>query len=519
MLFMNRNKMKRRRNIGFRKNRIYKYVLYTSFLIFLNPFYSCTKNKNDSPPTNEDSSGNNSPTDGDDHQEVPSGAQELTRAISLIDSSFSSYFETGNGGLKVHKSYNPFTKKKSTEIGSIWVYSSSIQAISFALKGLQEIRGKDAELYDQHFQRLKDLLEQIYEDLDYYLGTFTLTSYTQTKEWSVYAVGRANAKGTADVTGTHNVYDDQIWLIRDLLHAYEVLGDKKYLDKAEYLTNYVLDGWDPYRNANGEEVGGITWGPSYRIKNGPSNGSLINALVQLSNFYENKEDQIEHRFIDPADKRTRLAEMENKSTYYLDFAVKIYEWQKKNLLIGVGVYNDLMGNAECEGIPFETIDGVRYRKSCPVNEPAGPPLTYNSGTMLSGGAFLYDRLKEKVYLDDIEKLADASFRYFGNLGKERPNYYSYPWEGSSPWFNSILVEGYYDVSRFTGNEKIDQYLQTFQDNLDYAYKTFSKGGILPANLLMGWERDGSGYKAVDGLFNFGYAAQYAILAIQKLCEK
>lgn len=77
---------------------------------------------------------------------------------------------------------------------------------------------------------------KLIDNLDYNAGTFTLTSYTGTDSWTVYAVNRAEGKGAVDVTGVLNVYDDQEWLVRELIESYRVTCNSKYLEKAEYLT-------------------------------------------------------------------------------------------------------------------------------------------------------------------------------------------------------------------------------------------------------------------------------------------
>ena len=94
--------------------------------------------------------------------------------------------------------YNPYTKTNSTEIASVWMYTSSIEAVNAALKAMKT--GKDngsASLYDENFERYKELLKTLYDNLEYYAGTYTLTSYTQTKEWTVYGVNRGRDKGAA----------------------------------------------------------------------------------------------------------------------------------------------------------------------------------------------------------------------------------------------------------------------------------------------------------------------------------
>src|SRR5690606_17025522 len=149
---------------------------------------------------------------------------------------------------------------KSDERASVWMYTAGIEAVNAVLSGLNQAKeAGESKLYDSHYERYVQLLDDLYANADYYLGTFELVSYTQTKSWSVYAVDRVNQKGQANVTGILNVYDDQMWLIRELLDSYKLTGNSAYLEKAEYLTAYVLDGWDVTRDENGKENGGIPW--------------------------------------------------------------------------------------------------------------------------------------------------------------------------------------------------------------------------------------------------------------------
>ena len=98
-------------------------------------------------------------------------------------------------------------------------------------------------------------------------------------------MNRGSDKEVAEVEGIMNVYDDQEWLVRELVHSYRITGNSKYLEQAEYLAAYVLDGWDCNPDANGGEVGGITWGPGYVTKHACSNGPMITPLVWLYEIY------------------------------------------------------------------------------------------------------------------------------------------------------------------------------------------------------------------------------------------
>lgn len=434
--------------------------------------------------------------------------KNLLRAMEIADKTVSAHF-TGDY-MAMARYFNPYTGVRSEETGSIWMYTAAIEAVNTILHSLKMYKDHgNATLYNQHFKRYADLLQGMYDNADFYLGTFELVSYTQTKEWTVYGVHRGKSKGTAKVAGIENVYDDQMWLVRELLESYKLTGNTQYLEKAEYLTEYVLDGWDCTFDSNGEENGGIPWGPGYVTKHSCSNGPMVSPLVWLHELYKNKNDQIEHRYIDAADRKTRKTIQVNKSDYYLDFARKVYDFQKKHLLRPDGVYDDMMGGCTPSKPQTEIVNGVVYRMGITCRDRVGPPITYNSGTMLSGAADLYRATRDKKYLEDATILSDASFSYFATEGADLPGYYTYDIRGFRNWFNGVLMRGYVDV--YPVYKKVDSYINSFQQNMDYGYNNFLQDGILPTNLLKGWNTDEKNNRT-EGMFSFTFAAKYAVLA-------
>jgi predicted alpha-1,6-mannanase (GH76 family) len=443
---------------------------------------------------------------------VSPSEQNLLRAMELTDAAVASHF-TGDG-MAMARYYNPYTGVRSEEKGSVWMYTSAIEAVNAVLHALEaQNKNGDVTLYNEHFNRYSDLLQKLYDNADYYLGTFSLVSYTQTREWTVYSVNRGGSKGSAQVAGIENVYDDQMWLVRELIEAYKVTGNNAYLQRAEYLTEYVLDGWDATRNANGTERGGIPWGPGYVTKHSCSNGPMVSPLVWLHELYKGKTDEVTYRYIDETDKQTRKAIQVNKADYYLDFAKKIYAWQKSQLLRADGVYDDMMGGCSIGNPQTEIVNGITYRKGATCQDRVGPAITYNSGSMLSGGADLYRATGDNVYLDDVRKLSDASFQYFAKLGLTKPGFYTYDISGFRNWFNGVMMRGYVDVYPSYG--KVADYIDSFQKNLDHGYDNFLYKGFLPTNLLVGWSRDNVNNRT-EGMFNFAFAAEYAILARYEL---
>lgn len=431
-------------------------------------------------------------------------ALDIERAIELTDTAFTHYFDGSN--MRMLRYYNPITGTNEAETGSVWMYTSAIEAVNSVMESLKQMQKLVPDLYEKHYTRYAERLASLYDNLEYYAGTYTLTSYTQTRDWTVYSVNRANDKGGADVTGVLNVYDDQQWLIRELIRSYKVTGEKKYLEKAEYLTAYVLDGWDCTPDADGNERGGITWGPGYVTKHACSNGPMVSPLVWLYEIYRGKSDNITYRKINLDGKRYEVTQ--NKAEYYLEFAKKVYAWEKRWLKNGDGVYYDLIGASEGEP-QYEEVDGVRYRRGLNLTQPSGTAYTYNSGTMLTGTADLYRVTREKEYLDDTNDLSTASFAYFAKKDETREGYYSYPLGGFNTWFNDVLMSGYAEAAQLSTSASAG--IATYQANLDYAWANFRRGGLLPVNLLVGWSQTAANNK-IESMFSFAYASEYAMLA-------
>ncbi len=442
-------------------------------------------------------------------ERVTIARENLLKAMRMVSAAKENYFS--ESGEAMSRYYNPYTGSRSSEKGSVWMYTSAIEAVNSILHGLTALKdaGNDS-FYNNYFSTYASMLSGLVDNLAWYEGTYTLTSYTQTREWTIYGVNRASSKGKASVEGRENVYDDQQWLIRELIEAYKLTGEKKYLEKAEYLADYVLDGWDTTLDSDGNEHGGIVWGPGYYTKHSCSNGPFISPLVWLSEIYQNSSEEITYRYIG-AD-RKRLTSRMKKSEYYLMYAKKVYAFQRTHLYRRTdGVYWDMLGAKGSGGdnIAYETVDGVKYRAHNEEESATGEAYSYNSGTMLSGAADLYRVTGDEQYLSDMTSLSTSAFLYFATKSTSRPGYYEYAVTGFNNWFNGVLLRGWVDVSAHYTNVAFN--IGTFQNNLDYAYDNYLKDNMLPPSLLYGWNATTS-KNNVEAMFTFAYAAEYAVLA-------
>jgi predicted alpha-1,6-mannanase (GH76 family) len=491
------------------------FFITATMIITILSVASCKENDTPKPPEPQIEEPGEEP--GEEPVYIPKIATEnLLRAIQIADSATIAYFADGGArGISMSRYYNPYTGIRSQEKGSIWMYTAAIEAVNAVMHTLKAFKEHgDATLYNAHFDRYAALLKKLYDNAGYYLGTFTLISYTQTREWTVYGVNRGNSNGGAAVSGVANVYDDQEWFVRELLEAYKLTGDNMYLEKAEYLTDYVLDGWDCVRddNGNGNEYGGITWGPGYVSKHSCSNGPMVSPLVWLHEIYKDKNDEITYRDIEVGT-RARIPHTLKKSDYYLMFAEKIYAWQKGKLMGTRGVYEDNFHGCTPSSPSTEVINGVTYRRGISCTQVNGPPISYNSGSMLSGAADLYRVTQKAAYLTDAAALADKSFVYFAKPDATLAGFYTFAISGFNNWFNGVLMRAYADV--YPMHAAAATYLAAFQKNLDHAYDNFFYKGFLPNDLLLGWSNTQSENK-IEGMFTFAFAAEYAILARYEL---
>ena len=160
--------------------------------------------------------------------------------------------------------------------------------------------------------------------------------------------------------GTYsNVFnDDMLWLGNSSMRAYEATGDTEYLDIAEFLWEDVLLS---YSDVFG---GGITWKKDTpNLKNAVSNGPAIILAMRL---YDATDDQ-----------------------GYLDWAKELYEWQKDNLV-------DPTNGEVWDHITIENGE---------VTVKDDWIFTYNMGTWIGSGLWLYNATGEVGYLNDAVRSA------------------------------------------------------------------------------------------------------------------
>lgn len=411
------------------------------------------------------------------------------RAISLLDNAISIYYNKDDKHIAFR--YDPVTHQPDGEV-SVWEYTAAYEAVNSVLEGLEAVKEMAPALYQEHHDRYVDLLADLFQGLQAYRGSLSLPSYTGRNQWSVYAVDRG--ANPADKNYKENVYDDQMWIMREDMRAYRLTGNGQYLTDAYSLGRYVLDGWDCTLDANGEEYGGITWGPGYTSKHACSNGPVVSPLVWLAEDYKNNSRRIS--YYDLNAQGTRVGHSTTRSEYFLNFARKVYAFHVKTFHhAGNKLFWDMCGGVS--DWTTKTTDGVEYRQHVDIGEPTGETFSYNTGSIISGGADLFRLTGDSTYLDDIRVFignATSGFTRRYAFTKDDKRVVLHPYhdkygngEIGNAWFNDVLIRSFIDANAVDSTLGVTG-LEYAQENLDYAYDNLLVDGLLPADLVTASDR-------------------------------
>lgn len=390
---------------------------------------------------------------------LTSAERNNLRSKVIADQMWKNYYdEELNGAIN----YYPY-KDDTEEIASVWHFTS---ILSLYIK-LVKNNPNDAEL--------KRKLNTVLEGLEYY--------HERRTDYRAYAVKRGVDIDMASSGYMADVYDDNMWIAREFLNAYETLNDESLLTKCEETIEYCLTGWDSSINSDtGAEWGGIYWGPDYLSKHACSNGPIISTLVRLSKINPDK--------------------VVNGRTY-LQWAKDVYDFGLKTFKMSNDLYGDMIGTEKSGGVTTShgSLDTTAY--------------TYNTGTMISGGAYLYEATKDEKYLNQAKKSMKASFEYFGD-DEVLNGYYQFPL-GTTIWFNLTLFQGYYDL--LLVDDSASEYLALIQKSIDFAYNNYLYDNYLPVNWVSGWQYGLTSDENKDVMDVCASAEIYALLSMKDSLNK
>ncbi len=160
-----------------------------------------------------------------------------------------------------------------------------------------------------------------------------------------------------------DVYDDDGWWAIAWIKAYDLTGEKRYLDAAKTIFNDMKKGWDSTCG------GGLWWRKSREYKNAITNELFITVAIRL---------------------HQRTVNDYGKGSYF-DWATHGWNWFKRSGMInGNNLVNDGL-NTKCRNNNH-------------------PTWTYNQGVIIGGLTDLYQSTKKPEYLAQANAIAKSTIR-------------------------------------------------------------------------------------------------------------
>ncbi len=203
-------------------------------------------------------------------------------------------------------------------------------------------------------------------------------------------------------------YDDNQWIAIAYLDAYNRNKHMKYLDTSEMICRFMLHGLDTVTG------GGMYWKEGdFKTKNTCSNGPGILVSLQLYNVTHQPK--------------------------YLQTALDVYQWINKFLQSPEGTYYDNVQTGS-----------LKISKSL---------FTYNTGSMLQSNVLLYQITKDKKYLSEAQRIAEAGRKEFFKNGR-LPN--------GNYWFNAVMLRGYEALYKIDKNKS---WIDFYQQDADAIWNT------------------------------------------------
>ncbi|MDR3263864.1 MAG: glycoside hydrolase family 76 protein [Clostridiales bacterium] len=343
--------------------------------------------------------------------------KDLDRAVRLSESYYRSYYIKG---------FNILTYYPYRGVASCWEYI-----------GLISLTYKMALLDTAYLKRMDGILDGLKYYRTEHNGAF-----------SGYSAWRGAFKNSADYREL--AYDDNMWLGRDFVGLYELTHDKKYLDLAveiaEFLTKdaYVrLDSslfTDKGLAAPDGAVGGFYWAYEKDAVHACSTGPAAQFFAALYRVTGNEA--------------------------YLGIAQSTFRFLPY-LVNDEGVFSDFMSfNKDADNNILS------------IKDIAGQPYTYNSGSPITAAVELYGAVGEAQYLDYAKAWARSADEYFAEA-TETESVKRYP---TMVWFNLILLNGYTALYRYDA-ANTEPYISNIQNAIDYGFDNSRLTGFL------GFKRD------------------------------
>lgn len=272
----------------------------------------------------------------------------------------------------------------------LWPYSGTFSAVNALFETTQ----------DKKYHQLLD--ERVLPGLDEYFDT------TRTPN--------AYSSYVKSAPASDRFYDDNVWLGIDFTDTYQLTKDKKYLDKAAMIWNFIESGTDDLLG------GGIYWCEQKKeSKNTCSNapGSVF-AL--------------------------KLFKATNDSAYFKK-GKALYDWTNEHLQ---------------DSTDYLYFDNVRLD-----GKIGKAKFAYNSGQMMQSAALLYQLTNNPVYLEEAQNIAKECYKYFFTDFNTTSGESFKMIKKGDVWFTAVMLRGFIELYHLDKNKT---YIDAFDKSLSYAWE-------------------------------------------------
>lgn len=259
-------------------------------------------------------------------------------------------------------------------------------------------------------------------------------------------------RGEAPHTGCGPCFfDDNIWMARNFLFAYDIFGREAYLEEAKRIVNYIYTGWN-------DELGGLVWnengltdeGTEQELERGLSANAcciIVNAMLYQITGEEG----------------------------CLTWALRFYQFCKQMQDKDTGIYYN--------GVHTVIKDHVRYAGG--INKDL---YGYNAGSMILADLLLYEITGDESYKKDALWAAQAAHQAFLRHDEAGRAYYK-----DFVWFTAIQAEAYAALAQYDA-DSVEAGMKTLRDSLAFAWEHYKNAdGLLPHDYVTGWRDGGDDY--------------------------
>lgn len=251
-----------------------------------------------------------------------------------------------------------------------------------------------------------------------------------------------NFAGRPEDRWWNDFVDDMEWITLAQIRMYESTNNKDYFLKARQIyDDWIWTTWGPENEA--PWYGGITWKTDVsKSKNACSNGPAAIIAARIYQFYD----------------KAKIKDGKPKAEY-LNEAVKIYSWLKRNL--------------------FNPLTGAVYDNMNKKGEISPAVFTYNVGTFLGAAHELYKITRNTQYLNDAVKAANYVIHFMSDNGGV-PSNAGY---GDGGLFNGIFFRYF---ARLINEPDLDK--DTYEKFYNYITRcatVMAEKGVNPNTMLYG----------------------------------